>query len=115
MAKDNVRIIRLTTGEEVICNATSCEDGGWMIKNALLLVPVSLQNLSMIPWLAYAEIPEEGLHIPEKIIAFTVVPQKRLVAEYEKAFSKIITPESGDILGGADMAALGSKLRLQTE
>jgi hypothetical protein len=115
MAKDNVRIVRLTTGEEIICKADAAEDGGWFIKDALLLVPVSLQNLSMLPWLAYADAPEEGIHIPEKIVAFTVLPQKRLKAEYEKAFSKIIAPDAGDIIGGADMAALGSKLRLSTE
>ncbi len=114
MAKDNVRIVRLTTGEEIICKADAADEGGWLIKDALLLVPVSLQNLSMVPWLAYAEIPEDGIHLPEKIIAFSVVPQKRLKAEYEKAFSKIIAPDTGDIIGGADMAALGNKLRLST-
>jgi len=111
--KDNVRIIRLTTGEEVICKAeeaTGHEGKGWFIKDALLLVPVSLQNLSMIPWLAYAEVPEDGIHIPEKIVAFSVVPQKRLKSEYEKAFSKIITPDVGDVLG-ADVSNL-NKLRI---
>jgi len=115
MAKDNVRIVRLTTGEEIICKAKAHEDGGWLIKDPLLLVPVSLQNLSMIPWLAYVEVPEDGIHLPEKVVAFSVVPQKRLKGEYEKAFSKIIAPDSGDIMAGADMAALGNKLRLSTE
>jgi hypothetical protein len=110
MAKDNVRIIRLTTGEEIICKADAAENQGWLIKDALLLVPVSLQNLSMVPWLAYAETPEEGIHLPEKVIAFTVIPQKRLKAEYEKAFSKIITPDVGDVIGG-DVSAL-NKLRI---
>lgn len=118
MAKDNVRIIRLTTGEEVICkaeDASSLEGKGWLIKDALLLVPVNLQNLSMIPWLAYADIPEEGLHIPEKIIAFTVIPQKRLKAEYDKAFSKILTPDLGDVASASDFASISNKLRLSTE
>jgi len=113
MAKDNIRIIRLTTGEEIICKAevaSSKDGGGWLIKDALLLVPVSLQNLSMIPWLAYAEIPEDGIHIPEKIVAFSVLPQKRLKGEYDKAFSKIITPDVGDVLG-ADVNNL-NKLRI---
>ena len=110
MAKDNVRIVRLTTGEEIICKATASDEGGWLIKDALLLVPVSLQNLSMVPWLAYAETPEDGIHLPEKIIAFSVVPQKRLKSEYEKAFSKIITPDVGDVMGG-DISAL-NKLRI---
>lgn len=110
MASDEIRIIRLTTGEEIICKANAGEGGSWFVKDPLLLVPVSLQNLSMIPWLAYAEVPEDGIHIPEKIIAFTIVPQKRLKSEYDKAFSKIITPDVGDVLGG-DVSAL-NKLRI---
>jgi len=112
MAKDNVRIVRLTTGEELICEATST-DGGWLINKALLLVPVSLQNMQMIPWLAYAKYPEDGLLLPEKIIAFTIEAEDRLKAEHEKAFSKIIAP-SNEILSGAGMADIGNKLRLST-
>ena len=110
-----VKVLKLTTGEEIICKAKAGEAGDWYVKDPLLLVPVSLQNLSMLPWLAYAEVEEDGIHIPEKVIAFTLTPQKRLKAEYEKAFSKIIAPDSGDIIAGADMASLGSKLRLSTE
>lgn len=108
--KDNVKIVRLTTGEELICEAKESE-GGWNISKALLLVPVSLQNMQMIPWLAYAKYPEDGLFIPEKIVAFTVDAEDRLKAEYEKAFSKIIAP-SNELLTGAGMGEVASKLKL---
>lgn len=109
---DNVKIVRLTTGEELICEATE-SNGGWTISKALLLVPVSLQNMQMIPWLAYAKHPEEGLFLPEKIIAFTVEAEDRLKAEHEKAFSKIIAP-SNELLTGAGMGDIANKLRLST-
>lgn len=109
----DVKIIRLTTGEELITEATKSE-GGWKIDKALLLVPVSVTNLSMIPWLAHAEFPEDGLFIPDSLVAFAVDPQKRLKAEYEKAFSKIITPDAGDVVA-ANMGELGNKLRLIDE
>ena len=110
--KDNVKIVRLTTGEELICEAIET-DGGWTVSKALLLVPVSLQNMQMIPWLAYAKHPEKGLFLPEKIIAFTVEAEDRLKAEYEKAFSKIIAP-SNELLTGAGMGDISNKLRLST-
>jgi len=113
--KENLRIIRLTTGEELLCKAKSADGGGWYVKDAVLIVPVNIQNISFVPWMMYADAPEEGILLPEKVIAFTVEPQKRLKAEYDKMFSKILTPDSGDILAGADMAALGSKLRLSKE
>lgn len=118
MAKDKetLRIVRLTTGEELLCKANPAPDGaGWYIRDAVLIVPVNIQNISFVPWMMYADAPEEGIHLPEKIIAFTVEPQKRLKAEYDKMFSKILTPDSNDIMSGADMAALGSKLRLAKE
>ncbi len=108
--KDNVKIVRLTTGEELICEAKET-DGGWTISKALLLVPVSLQNMQMIPWLAYAKHPEGGLFIPEKIVAFTVDAEDRLKAEYDKAFSKIIAPSS-ELLTGPGMGEVASKLKL---
>ena len=110
MAKDNVRIVRLTTGEELMCEAIAT-DGGWLLSKALLLVPVSLQNMQMIPWLAYAKYPEEGLFLPEKIIAFVVEAEDRLKAEHEKAFSKIIAP-SGGLVSGAGLGNIASKLHL---
>jgi len=110
MAKDNVKIVRLTTGEELICEATP-SDGGWLVNKALLLVPVSLQNMQMIPWLAYAKYPDEGLLLPEKIIAFTIDAEDRLKAEFEKAFSKIIAP-SGGLISGAGMGNIANKLHL---
>lgn len=112
MAND-IKIVRLTTGEELICE-TVVTDAGVTIKKPLLLVPVSIENLSLIPWLSYADFPEDGLAIPEKIIAFVVSPHKRLAAEHAKAFNKIIAPEAGDIMSGANMNQLGSKLRLST-
>ena len=113
MAKDNVQIIRLTTGEEILCKATKTETG-WLVKNPVLIVPVNMENISLIPWLGYADHPDEGIEIQEKIVAFALQPASRLKSKYESIFSKIIAPDSGDIVGGADMAALGSKLRLST-
>jgi len=112
MEKENVMIVRLTTGEELICEAVESKDG-WLVNKPLLLVPVSLQNLSLVPWLAYAEFPEAGMFIPDKIIAFVAKPQKRLRGEYEKAFSKIIAP-SEEIVSGAGMEDIANKLRLST-
>lgn len=106
----NVKIVRLTTGEELICETEEAKKG-FRINKPLLLVPVSVENLSMIHWLAHAEFPEDGLFIPESLVAFMVDPQKRLKAEYEKAFSKIITPDAADVIG-ANLGELGNKLRL---
>lgn len=119
MAKSEIKIVRLTTGEEIICEAKETFEGetrtGVNVVKPLLVVPTSTSTLTMIPWMYYVDHPKDGLFIPDKIVAFVVNPQKPMKAEYEKAFSKILTPASGDVIAGADMNKLGSKLRLSTD
>lgn len=121
MAKDSIKIVRLTTGEEVMCEVKEVFEGetrtGVKVNKPLLLVPTSIQNLTMIPWVFYTEEAHgDGLFLKENNIIFIATPKKDLKAEYEKAFSKIVTPGKGDIIaGGADMNKLGSKLRLSTD
>lgn len=112
METQNVMIVRLTTGEEILCDFEKTKNGV-KVKKPLLIVPVSVTNISFVPWLGYADI-SEGVDIPEKILAFTVKPTEGLSAKFKTVWDEITAARAG-IVSGEGMAQLGNKLRLTDE
>jgi hypothetical protein len=90
------KIIRLTTGEEILSKVEET-DAGLSLVDPVILVPTGGKGLALAPWLPYRAEDSE-LVIKEQNIVFTTDPHPDLIKEYTAATSKIITPPS-DIVG----------------
>jgi len=73
----SVKIIRLMSGEEIICNHESLPDSKVNIKNASVLIPSPEGKLLLAKWLPYAN-TENGVILDASHIVFIVDPQKEL-------------------------------------
>tara|TARA_R100001460_G_scaffold7379_2_gene18873 strand:+ start:107 stop:529 length:423 start_codon:yes stop_codon:yes gene_type:complete len=91
------KILRLTTGEEILSKAEET-DAGWSLVDPVILVPTGGKGLALAPWLPYRAEDSE-LVIKEQNIVFITTPHPDLVKEYVAATSKIITPPKSDIVG----------------
>jgi hypothetical protein len=91
-----IKIVRLNSGEEVLCDWTSPETSGpnecHVLKKPLLIIPTGDGQIGLMSWIPYSNMKDDEVHIKESFVAFIVDPAKELKAEYEKATSKIITP-----------------------
>ena len=88
------RIVRLVTGEEIICDF-SCEDGTATFKNAAVLVPAGNGQLALMPWMMYAELEGNSVSFSDEHIMFDVAPRKELMNEYNKTIgSGLVVPEA---------------------
>jgi hypothetical protein len=88
-----VKVIRMMSGEEILAEIEQ-KDGGWLLKKPCIIIPADRQSLGIMSWMSYCD-TREGIHIPEKFVAFMVNPSTELAAEYEAATSKIIKPSKG--------------------
>lgn len=97
----NIKIVRLATGEELICEVTHLKhtpqtDGAaYILKDVAILIPTQQNSLGLAPFMAYSD-ASKGMEIDPKFVMFVVDPVQDLKNQYQQMFSKIMTPESSD-------------------
>lgn len=88
-----VKLIRLMSGEEILAKVIEeTLTGGIVLKQPLIILPAGQGRLALVPWLPYGE--TENMTLPDKVIAFTIEPQKELLNEYNSATSGLVIPDS---------------------
>jgi hypothetical protein len=86
----DTKIVRLTTGEEIIAKV---EDKGSTVKlnKGLLLIPMQEGKLSFATWLPYND--DESVEVNKEAIMFMINPVKQMADQYAQATGSVITPE----------------------
>lgn len=86
-----VKIIRLSSGEEIICKYET--DGlTSKIKNPALLLPMGGGQLGLMGWMPYADYKE--IELDNKFVMFAIKPQVELMNQYnENLGNGLVVPE----------------------
>jgi len=88
-----VKILRLTTGEEILCTAEKT-DTGWTAKKASIIVPVGKGQIGLMGWMPYTKVYETGIELRDESVMFISEPQDELLTEYKEVFgSGLIVPK----------------------
>jgi hypothetical protein len=88
-----IRIVRLTSGEELIGEYTKTETG-ITIKDPCVLIPSQEGKLLFVRWLPYAK-TEEGISISDTHVMFVLEAQKELQDHYTGAITNnLFVPKS---------------------
>lgn len=98
-----VRIVRLQSGEEVLCKLIDLNDSTYRLKKTAIIIPTGQPgNLGIAPWIPYATESKTGIDIPKTQVCFVVTPIADMLNEYNKAFgSGLITPSG--VQGGPNL------------
>tara|TARA_R110000868_G_scaffold2476_5_gene18103 strand:+ start:1053 stop:1331 length:279 start_codon:yes stop_codon:yes gene_type:complete len=91
-----IKILRLLSHEEVLCDATET-DTGWIIKEPMLIVPTET-GIGLRSFMPYTNIESVGITINKNHVLFDTEPQPELLEKYKELFSKIFTQPSKIIL-----------------
>jgi hypothetical protein len=94
---NQIRLIRLTSGEEVLCEKVNESGLTVTVKDLVALVPTQ-ERLGFMPYMPYCEIDQ--LVIKKEHIMFDLTTTQELAAQHERMFSDtdIITPEKPQIV-----------------
>ena len=78
------RLIRLTSGEEILCGIGEQTETATTVFNPVLLIPEpgSTGRIGFMPYLGYSEL-KDGLIIKEEHIMFIVEPEEPLMTKYK--------------------------------
>jgi len=91
-----IKIVRLATGEELICELSGGPDY-FTLKDVAILIPTQENSLGLAPFMAYSEAPK-GMTIASNFVMFVVDPVDGLKKQYQQMFSKVITPDKKIII-----------------
>jgi hypothetical protein len=94
----NAKIVRLNSGEEILCNLTTT-DTHHTLKDALIIIPQPDGQIGFMSWMAYADI-KDGVVITNDFVAFVVEPDEQLKKEFKSHTSGIIVPDAGPVVAG---------------
>lgn len=88
----DVKIIRLTSGEEILCTVIEKTAVGYKVEDLSILIPTQNNSIGIVPWLPYAK--TDKMVLKTEIITFVVDPVDELKNQYNSLFSRIITPST---------------------
>ena len=91
-----VKIVRLTTGEELLCNVTDTQKGIVQLSDIAILIPTE-EGIGLMHFMPYAD-HSEGLAIIWDHVIFTIDADPNLVAQWNKMFQKIVTAPTMKII-----------------
>lgn len=89
-----IKIVRLCTGEEVLCKAEKT-DNGWKMTKAALIVPADRAgSIGLMGWMPYTKAYDNGIEVADKDVMFAIEPHDELYNEYNQAFgSGLVVPK----------------------
>ena len=91
----NPQIVRLTTGEELLCYAEETYDGFYHLTDVSILVPTQEKSLAVMPYLPYSNSNKEGIYVRTSCVMFIVNAQKELADHHREIHSSIVLPKGG--------------------
>jgi len=98
MSSKYVKIVRLTTGEEILCKMETSQDisGSIVISKPVLMLPTADGKLTFMPYMPYADI--EDMDVKERSIMFVVDPTEELEAQYKSMIGDVVVPPKPKIV-----------------
>ena len=88
-----VKILRLTSGEELIGKVTQ-SDNLYNIKKAYILIPMGQGQIGFAPYMPYTK-AEDGMEIPGMHVMFALQPMIEMENQYASATSGLVTAPAG--------------------
>ena len=89
----DIKIVRISTGEELLCTVDSSNKDHLTLSDVAILIPTEANSLGLAPFMAYSD-AKDGMEIQRSYVMFMVDPVETLKKQYQTMFSKIITNES---------------------
>jgi hypothetical protein len=94
----NVKLFRITTGEEVVAELVSETDDTVTLKNGLVVLPTNT-GVGFAPWATVIDPDNPDITLSKQHIVYVVPVQEDVAKRYNEMFgSKLITPEKKKLI-----------------
>ena len=94
----NVKLIRLTSGEDVIAEVVNRKDESITIQNGIVGVPSSQGTLSFVAWSPMLSKTEKEIEVSNRFVVYTAEAAEEIVDQYKQMYSPIAQPEKKKLI-----------------
>ena len=95
---NNVKLFRITTGEEVIAELVSETDDTVTLKNGLVVLPTNT-GVGFAPWATVIDQDNPEITVSKTHVVYIVPVQEDVSKKYNEMFgSKLITPDKKKLI-----------------
>jgi hypothetical protein len=104
---DMIKLVKLTTGEEILCKVTPADDTGkkYAMNNCVAVVlqpgpmdPSTGKQQMSFGFLPWATMAKDGIVVGDNHIMYMVEPDDEILAHYNKIFSPLAIPPKSLVL-----------------
>ena len=95
--KKQIKLIRLTSGEEIIAEISHELNSTIIVYDAIIIIPTGQGKIGFMPWMPYTR-AKNGLILRKEDIMFIIDPIQDLIDQFKSARSGIVTPPKGMII-----------------
>ena len=93
----SIKLIRLTSGEEIIAEIANTSEDTYQIKDAIIMIPAGEGKIGFMPFMPYTK-AKDGLVLKKQDVMFMIDPVDELLNQFKQAWSGIVTPPQGVIV-----------------
>lgn len=94
----DVKLFRITTGEEVVAELVSETDDTITLKNGLVVLPTN-NGVGFAPWATIIDPEEPEITLLKQHVVYNVKVQEDVRQKYNQMFgSKLVTPEEKKLI-----------------
>ena len=90
----NIRLIKMNSGEDVVCDLIREEADTLVICNPIVMVPQGNGQVGFAPWSPFLSDSVKELSIRRSYTVYISEPKDEVCKNYEEIFSPIIKPSS---------------------
>ena len=88
----NVKLIRMSSGEDLIATLNKETDTNIVIQDAIVAVPTGSGSIGFVPWSPILSKDQKELTVEKTFVVYIAEPDEGVVKQYGMMFNKIITP-----------------------
>ena len=93
-----IKLIRMSSGEDVIATVLEEVEDAIRITNTLVLIPTGNKQLGFAPWSPVLSPNVEYIEVFKQFIVYVSEPNESIIENYNSLFNKVIVPEKKLIL-----------------
>lgn len=94
----DVKLIRLSSGEDVVATILEREDGSITIKDAIVAIPTGQGQLGFAPWSPIISKSEPSIKVSENFVVYVAEADDSVIEQYNTMFGNVIAPKKQSII-----------------
>jgi hypothetical protein len=94
----NVRLLRMVSGEDVVCTVIKNTEDTITIKDAIVAIPTGQGQLGFAPWSPIISKEESEITISDRFVIYQAEPDSSVVEQYNTMFGNVIAPKKQSII-----------------